>query len=203
MRYSTSLTQRESSCPYFVGSCLGARFETAEYGWPCASPFKGSLISNKKGMNSEVRREGDRTEPDNTSGQIWFPLPVPWKGTNLLLLISAEKQAFIVSHVITDHTYYYKDCQDQIKSATVVQCLKESLEYSFTGDKISSVSIGTLPNLGLACKLVYRSSPLLLQAVKRNKPCLLLICCSLLLLCSINISIDYNCSFAQLWLTRM
>ena len=63
-------------------------------------------------MNSEVRREADRTEPDNTSvvvtvkgtGQIWFPLPVHWKGTDLLIFISVEKRAFNTSHVKTDHT---------------------------------------------------------------------------------------------------
>lgn len=112
MRYSTSLTWRESSFPYFVRSSLGAQFETTEYGWPCASPFKGSLISNRKGMNSDVIREADRTEPVNSSvvvtvkgtGQIWFPLPVPWNGTDFSIFVSAEKWAFNVTHVKTDHT---------------------------------------------------------------------------------------------------
>lgn len=180
MRYSTSLTWWESSFPYFVGSSLGAQFETTECGWPCASPFRGSLISNKKGMNSEVRREADRTEPDNTSvvvtvkgtGQIWFPLPVPWKGTDLLIFVSAEKQTFNITHVKTDHTWYYKDCQDQIKSSTVAECLKDSLLNSASLNILSQVTrfvlfpSGYSQILGLASKLVYRTSPLLLQAVK-------------------------------------
>lgn len=62
-------------------------------------PIKDSLISNKERMNSEVGREADRIEPDNTSvvvtikrtGHIWFPLPIHWKGTDLSVFISAEK----------------------------------------------------------------------------------------------------------------
>jgi len=50
-------------------------------------------------MNSEVRREAGRTKPDSTpavgtikgTGQFQFPFPVPWKGTDLTIFMSAEK----------------------------------------------------------------------------------------------------------------
>lgn len=47
-------------------------------------------------MNSEVGREADRIEPDNTwvavtvkgTGHIWFPLPVHWNRTYLSIFIN-------------------------------------------------------------------------------------------------------------------
>lgn len=131
-------------------------------------------------------------------------------GTDLSIFIGAEKGAFNITHVKTDLTQYYKDCQDQSKSSTTAQCLKDKLLNPASSHILSQVTkfvlfpLGHSQTLGVSYKLVYRSSPLLLQAIKRNNnPCLLLMCCSLLSLCSINISIDYNCSFAQLRLIRM
>lgn len=111
-------------------------------------------------MDSEVGREPDRTEPDDTSdvtvkgtGQIWFPTLFP--GSDTLIFISTEKHA-----VKTDHTWYYKDWQDQIKSSTTAERLKDSLVNPASLDTRSRVTEFVLlplvhsQILGLAYKLV-------------------------------------------------
>lgn len=110
---------------YYVGSSLGAGFEMTEYEWPCASPFNSSLICSKK-RGWTLRRE-EKLRAQSLTFQLWqwkkgrfvFLSLLPTKGIDFSIFNSAKKWAFSRTQVKTDHTWYYKDCQDQIKSPTL------------------------------------------------------------------------------------
>lgn len=133
MRCSISLTWWESTFPYYVGGSLGAAFETTEYEWPCASPFKGSLVRSKK-RGWTLRWEG-KLRAQSLTFQLWqwkkgrfvFLSLLPIKRIDTSIFSSAKKWAFNRTQVKTDHIWYYKDYQDKIELPTVSQCLKYSL----------------------------------------------------------------------------
>lgn len=171
MRCSTSLTWWESSFPYYVGSSLGAGFEMTEYEWPCASPFNSSLICSKK--RGWTLRCEEKLRAQSLTFQLWqwkkgrfvFLSLLPTKGIDFSIFNSAKKWAFNRTQVKTDHTWYYKDCQDQIKSPTLSECLKCSLINSDRLNIFSRITtfvpLGHSQILGWACKLGYGTAVLI------------------------------------------